>query len=166
MSGGTLHSTNRRRPTSSGLAVILRSPDFWDDEESPQFLLPSVPKSFAQLRMTSPGARARSSAPLTPCGALGPAFSFERWGLNQVGGLAGAASHRRKRPTCFKPLFKSLSRIALLNLPLKRCGRSLTPPPSSWQSNILPNPNPKCKRNFWSRGPVRCKRNPVRLSLS
>jgi hypothetical protein len=44
-------------------------------------------------------------------------FCFERWGLNQVGGLAIAAvSHRRNGPTCFKPLSESLSRIDLLEI--------------------------------------------------
>jgi len=60
-------------------------------------------------------ARARSTAPLTPCGAWETTFCFERWGLNQVGGLTVAAvCHRRKGPTCSNPLSENLSRIYLL----------------------------------------------------
>jgi len=122
-------------------------------------------------------ARAPSTAPLTPCGAISPAFCFERWGLTQVGGLAAtAASHRRFGPTCFKPLSESLERIYLLLFP---AGTNHPPTPfvrprflsdrplpdrlPSWQSHMLPNPNPKCKRNFWPPQPTMCA--PCTLSV-
>lgn len=57
-------------------------------------------------------ARARSAAPLTPCGAFTTAFCFERWGLNQVGGIP----EENQNLLAFKPLSESLSRIYLLGV--------------------------------------------------
>jgi hypothetical protein len=89
-----------------------------------------------------PGARARSTAPLTPGGAFRTAFCFERWGLNQAG------RSFRGNPTCFKPLSESLLRIYLQRFAAERCEGYPSPPPSFSQSNMLPPLYPECKRNF------------------
>ena len=68
-----------------------------------QLLIPcEVTASIAAVELI---ATTRNVArPAEPLQSIGPChFCFERWGLNQVGGLAVATvSHRRKRPTCLK----------------------------------------------------------------
>lgn len=99
-------------------------------------------------------------------------FSFERWGLNQVGGLncSGGVSpsgvKRRlitagKSPLASNPLSESLSRIYLLVLqsgtfypsdPFAGTrfpgDRPLPDRLPSWQSNMVANPPAKCKKIF------------------
>ena len=93
---------------------------------------------------TAKRARARSFAPLTPCGAFSPAFSFERRGLNQVGGIP----EEHQNLLAQIPYPKAFRVSTSWDLPPERCGSYLTPPPSCWQSNILPNPHPICKYFF------------------
>jgi len=100
------HSEESRSPGRRRISAVLPS-----NAE----ILP--PDRVGSQDDTATRARARSTAPLTPCGAWDTTFCFERWGLNQAGGLAVAAvCHRRKGPTCLKPLSESLSRIYLLGV--------------------------------------------------
>jgi hypothetical protein len=107
-----------------------------------------------------PRARARSTAPLTPCGAWETTFCFERWGLNQVGGIP----EENQNLLAQIPYPKTFRVSTSWDLPPERCGSYLAPPPSCWQSGIVLASSSECKRNIWHARRTECGIKAVRLS--
>lgn len=84
--------------------------------------------------------------------SIQPCLCFERRGLNQVGGITEEnllasspypKAFRVSTSWCFRP-----GRPHIHSQPQLLGYRPLPERLPSWQSNMLPNPNPKCKRFF------------------
>jgi len=119
----------------------------------------TLPRSFASLRMTCrpscwhAHAQALRSLPAELGNFLLCALGFEPGGSLAVAATSDRRNHWRcvtagKDPLASSPYPKAFRVSPSRKLPLKRCGDSLAPLPSSWQSKIILASSSDCKRNF------------------
>jgi len=146
-------STGRHRTVSCQRTLSIEERVF--DPSTSQPLLASGFRRFPQVAgFVSPAGRGYQTQPASQThvqtarkGTAAPWEPSEPMlcglGIETGGALAG------NYPLASNPYPKAFCVSTSRTLRPKRCGSFSLPPPSSWQSNMLPNLQVKCKRNFF-----------------